>query len=60
MRVLIPFGTRKIYDVGYVVNLKEKSEYKCKNIVKVIDKVFDENKAKEIVSLIEKANDLLE
>lgn len=44
MRVLIPFGTRKIYDVGYVVNLKEKSEYKCKNIVKVIDKVFDEKK----------------
>ena len=44
MRVLIPFGARKIYDVGYVVNLKETSEYKCKNIVKVIDKVFDEKK----------------
>ena len=44
MRVLIPFGTRKIYDVGYVVNLKEISEYKCKNIVKVIDRVFDEEK----------------
>ena len=44
MRVLIPFGTRKIYDVGYVVNLKETSEYKCKSIVKVIDRVFDEEK----------------
>lgn len=44
MRVLVPFGTRKVYDVGYVVNLKEKSEFKCKNIIKVIDKVFDEEK----------------
>lgn len=30
--------------MGYVVNLKETSEYKCKNIVKVIDRVFDEEK----------------
>ena len=44
MRVLIPFGARKIYEVGYVVNLKESSEYKCKNIVKIIDRVFDEKK----------------
>ena len=44
MRVLIPFGARKIYEVGYVVNLKETSEYKCKNIVRVIDQVFDEEK----------------
>ena len=44
MRVLIPFGARKIYEVGYVVNLKETSEYKCKNIVRVIDRVFDEEK----------------
>ncbi len=44
MRVLVPFGARKIYEVGYVVGLKESSEYKCKNIVKVIDRVFDEEK----------------
>lgn len=44
MRVLIPFGARKIYEVGYVVGLKETSEYECKNIIKVIDKVFDEEK----------------
>lgn len=44
MRVLVPFGARKMYEVGYVVNLKEHSEYKCKNIVKVIDQVFDEEK----------------
>lgn len=43
-RVLIPFGARKIYEVGYVVNLKEESEYKCKDIVKVIDRVFDDEK----------------
>ena len=30
--------------MGYVVNLKETSEYKCKSIVKVIDRVFDEEK----------------
>ena len=44
MRVLVPFGARKIYEVGYVVGLKETSEFKCKNIVKVIDRVFDEEK----------------
>ena len=44
MRVLVPFGARKIYEVGYVVGLKETSEYKCKNIVKVIDRVFEEGK----------------
>lgn len=44
MRVLVPFGARKVYEVGYVVALKESSEYKCKNIVKVIDRVFDEEK----------------
>lgn len=44
MRVLIPFGERKIYEVGYVVNLKEESEYRCKKIIKVIDKVFDDEK----------------
>ncbi len=40
----MPFGARKIYEVGYVVGLKETSEFKCKNIVKVIDRVFDEDK----------------
>ena len=44
MRVLVPFGARKIYEVGYVVGLKEMSEYKCKNIAKVVDRVFDEEK----------------
>ena len=44
MRVLVPFGARKVFEVGYVVGLKETSEYKCKNIVKVIDRVFDEEK----------------
>ena len=44
MRVLVPFGARKIFEVGYVVGLKESSEFKCKNIVKVIDRVFDEEK----------------
>ena len=40
----MPFGARKIYEVGYVVGLKETSEFKCKNIVKAIDRVFDEEK----------------
>lgn len=44
MRVLVPFGARKMYEVGYVVGLKEKSEYKCKNIVRIIDRVFDEER----------------
>lgn len=45
-RVLIPFGKRKIYEVGYVVKLKEESNYECKSIIKVIDYVFDEKKIK--------------
>lgn len=40
----MPFGVRKTYEIGYVVGLKETSEYKCKNIIKVIDQVFDEEK----------------
>ncbi len=46
MRVLIPFGSRKIYDVGYVIDIKEKSDYKCKNIIKVVDQVLSEDKLK--------------
>ena len=43
MRVLVPFGYRKQNEIGYIVGLKEKSEFKCKNIIRVVEKVFDEN-----------------
>ena len=44
MRVLVPFGSRKIPEAGYVVGIKETSEYQCKSIIKVIDTVFDKEK----------------
>lgn len=44
MRVLVPFGYRKQNEIGYVVGLKEKSEYKCKNIIRIVENVFDEKK----------------
>jgi primosomal protein N' (replication factor Y) len=44
MRVIVPFGFRKKNEIGYVIGLKEKSEYDCKEIIKVADKVFDEKR----------------
>lgn len=44
MRVLVPFGMRKGTEIGYVVGLKPSSSFKCKDIIKVVDKVFDDNK----------------
>lgn len=46
MRVLVPFARRKQFEVGYVVGIKEQSEFKCKNIVKVVDNIFDEERLK--------------
>ena len=44
MRVLVPFGMRKGTEVGYVVGTKDNSDFKCKDIIKTVDSVFDENK----------------
>ena len=44
MRVLVPFSARKKLEIGYVVGIKETTEYKCKPIAKIVDVVFDENK----------------
>ena len=44
VRVLVPFGYRKQNEIAYVIGLKEKSDYKCKDIIKVYEKVFDEKK----------------
>jgi primosomal protein N' (replication factor Y) len=44
MRVIVPFSFRKKNEIGYVIGLKEKSEYDCKDIIKVADKVFDEKR----------------
>ena len=46
MRVLVPFARRKQFEIGYVVGIKEKSEFKCKCIEKIIDTVFDEKRLK--------------
>lgn len=44
MRVLVPFGYRKQNEIGYIIGLKEKSDYKCKDIIRVAEKVFDYEK----------------
>ena len=44
MRVLVPFGYRRQSEIGYIVGIKEKSEYECKNILKISETIFDENK----------------
>ena len=44
MRVIVPFGYRKQNEIGYIVGLKEKSNYKCKNIIRVAQSVFDDKK----------------
>lgn len=44
MRVLVPFARRKQPEIGYVIGLKESSEYECKPIVRVVDKVFDDKR----------------
>ena len=43
--VFVPFGNRKKLEEGYVVGIKERSEYKIKSIVKIEENEFlDENK----------------
>ena len=44
MRVLVPFSNRKKLEIGYVIGLKENTDYKCKAISKIVDEVFDEEK----------------
>ena len=44
MRVLIPFARRKRPEIGYVIGFKESSEYECKPIIRVVDRVVDEKR----------------
>lgn len=44
MRVLVPFANRKENEIGYVVEIKETSKYKCKGIIEVADDILDESK----------------
>lgn len=43
-RVLVPFARRKQFEIGYVIGLKEFSEYKCKDVARVVDNIFDEKR----------------
>lgn len=45
-RVLVPFGRMKTLEEGFVVNIKESTEYEVKEIAKVQEKYLDENKIK--------------
>ena len=53
-------GSRGRDAIGDILSLERQLDDFVPTEQSQIDKVFDENKAKEIVSLIEKANDLLE
>lgn len=39
-RVYIPFGSKKTPEQGFVVNIKEKSEYTIKDIINVEEKIY--------------------
>ena len=39
-RVLVPFGNGKKLEDGFVINIKQSSEYKIKDIVKFEEKAF--------------------
>ena len=43
-RVLVSFANYKSLEIGYIINFKESSEFKCKTISKVCDRAFDEKK----------------
>ncbi len=45
-RVLVPFARRKKIEIGYVVGIKETSEFECKEIARVVDYIFDEDRLK--------------
>ena len=53
-------GSRGRDVIGDILSLESQLDDFVPTEQSQIDKVFDENKAKEIVALIEKANDLLE
>lgn len=39
-RVFVPFGKRKNIEEGFVINIKEKSEFETKNIISFEDNIF--------------------
>ena len=43
-RVLVSFAHRKQFEIGYIIGFKESSQYKCKEISKVVDVAFDKKK----------------
>lgn len=43
-RVLIPFGRKKELEEGFIVNIKENSEYEVKEITRVEEKYLDKTK----------------
>ena len=44
-RVIVPFGNRKTIQEGFIIGFKEKSEYKLKDILKLEENPFlDEKK----------------
>ena len=45
-RVLVPFGRMKSLEEGFIVNIKEKTEYEVKEIAKVEEKYLDDAKIK--------------
>ena len=53
-RVLIPFGQRKTLEEGFVVNIKETSEYKTKQIVSLEDNNFIDDKKIKLAKWITK------
>ena len=43
-RVLVPFGRKKTLEEGFIVNIKENTEYEVKEIAKIEEKYLDEKR----------------
>ena len=45
-RILVPFSNRRKLEEGYIINIKETTDYEVKEIAKIEEKYLDENKIK--------------
>ena len=43
-RVLVPFGRMKSLEEGFIVNIKENTEYEVKEIARIEEKYLDESR----------------
>ncbi|MBR6033868.1 MAG: hypothetical protein IKP28_03920 [Clostridia bacterium] len=53
-RVLVPFGNRKELKTGYIISIKDSTEYKVKEIEKIEKGIIPENKVELAILMARK------